>query len=83
NTPIVYTFLADRFLDFTPKEQKDPRGMDYYFFWGGLSKEIPEGSDLDIIMKEKVSISAVRRNLTLENDNSSKEFVEDLVEKLA
>ncbi len=82
NTPIVYTFLADRFLDFTPKEQKDPRGMDYYFFWGGLTKEIPEGSDLEIIMKEKVSISAVRKNLTLENDNSAKEFVEDLLEKL-
>jgi hypothetical protein len=33
-------------------------------------------------MQEKVSISAVRKNLTLENDNYSKEFVEDLVEKL-
>ena len=82
NNPIVYTFLADRFIDFTPKVQKDPRSMDYYFFWGGLTKNIPEGSDLDIIMKEQVSLSAVRKNLTLENDSSSKEFVLDVIEKL-
>ena len=82
NTPLVHTFLADRFIDFTPKVQKDPRNMDYYFFWGGLTKNIPPGSDLDIIMQEKVSLSAVRKNLTLDNDTTSVEFTKELVEKL-
>ena len=82
NTPIEYTFLADRFIDFTPKAQKDPRNMDYYFFWGGLTKNIPKGSDLDIIMQEKVSISAIRKNLTLNDDNSSQVFIDSLLEKI-
>ncbi|MCF2143307.1 MAG: 5'/3'-nucleotidase SurE [Candidatus Heimdallarchaeota archaeon] len=68
-TLIEITSLADRSLTFKPIKHKDPRENDYYFLWGDAILEAPPGTDLHAILKNKISISPVTKNLSFLREN--------------
>ncbi|MCK5298682.1 MAG: 5'/3'-nucleotidase SurE [Candidatus Heimdallarchaeota archaeon] len=81
DTPIKITKLANKFLVFKPELRKDPRNNDYYFFWGDPVKEAPEGSDIEAIAKEYISISPVTSDLNLNNKAEEFTLLDILVKK--
>ena len=82
DTERVNTILTNRFLDFKPELRKDPRNNDYYFVWGSVIMDIPEGSDAEAIMNKKVSISPVTANLNLNNGSANTNFVDEMMKKM-
>ncbi len=81
DTPVKITKLANKFLVFKPELRKDPRKNDYYFFWGDPVKEAPEGSDIEAITKEYISISPVTSDLNLNNKAEEFTLLDILVKK--
>lgn len=76
------TFMANKFLDFKPEQRQDPRNNDYYFIWGDFLTDAPIGSDTEVIMQSKVSISPVTANLNLNFKLGNELFVNDLIQKM-
>jgi 5'-nucleotidase len=78
-TPIVLTTLAKRLIVFKPYEYQDPRNNDYFFLWGDIAKEVKKGSDVHAILEDKISVTPITNDLTLNSNDQITNFVEKMI----
>jgi 5'-nucleotidase len=79
DTPIEATTIAKKFLDFRAEVRKDPRKNDYYFFWGNPITNAPKGSDIEVILRDCISISPVTNNLNISKEINLGNFLDEII----
>ncbi|HUU78126.1 MAG TPA: 5'/3'-nucleotidase SurE [candidate division Zixibacteria bacterium] len=81
-TTIKQTSIANKFLEFKPYPNKDPRNNEFFFLWGEPVKELPVGSDLEAIFNGQISVSLVSSDLNNICQENDKNFLIDLIDKI-
>lgn len=80
DSSIKITTLAPRLIDFKPEKRKDPRNKDYYFIWGEITEDIPNGTDVKEILAGNISVTPIALDFTY-NNTGSKKFLQKIIKK--